>query len=121
MERKEQSPSAEMEEEKLNFSFENPYGRQSTEELDSSISDSDTDEIRRKKVVKIFMLLFLMMFAARTDQGIVPALSSTLRSMFGWDSVALGKLGSIVYIGAVTGKSHSWPDMCRECFRNAIV
>lgn len=49
-------------------------------------------------------MLFICMFVARTDQGIIPALNTTLKSEFKFSSVQLGKLGSVVYIGAVTGK-----------------
>jgi hypothetical protein len=44
------------------------------------------------------------MFVARTDQGIIPALNSTLKEEFKFTSVQLGKMGSAVYIGAVSGK-----------------
>lgn len=49
-------------------------------------------------------MLFICMFVARTDQGIIPALNTTLKTEFKFSSVQLGKLGSVVYIGAVTGK-----------------
>lgn len=73
---------------------------------------ADTNEVqvpqsleeRKKDLIKIFTLLFLMMFVARTDQGIVPALNTTLRQEFGFNEVELGELGSVVYIGAVVGK-----------------
>jgi hypothetical protein len=48
-------------------------------------------------------MLFICMFVARTDQGIIPALNTTLKMKFQFTSVQLGKLGSVVYIGAVTG------------------
>lgn len=48
-------------------------------------------------------MLFICMFVARTDQGIIPALNTTLKVKFQFTSVQLGKLGSVVYIGAVTG------------------
>jgi len=44
------------------------------------------------------------MYVARTDQGIVPALNTTLKQEFGFSSTQIGVLGSVVYIGAVTGK-----------------
>jgi MFS family permease len=62
---------------------------------------------RHKKISKIFLLLFICMFVARTDQGIIPALNTTLKKEFSFTSVQLGKLGSIVYVGAVTGNFKS--------------
>jgi len=44
------------------------------------------------------------MAVARTDQGIVPALATTLKSTFNYSDTDIGQLGSLVYIGAVIGK-----------------
>jgi len=79
--------------------------RRVSSELRASTLGEDPKEkaARHRKLGKIFLLLFICMFVARTDQGIIPALNSTLREKFQFTSVQLGKLGSIVYIGAVTG------------------
>jgi hypothetical protein len=50
-------------------------------------------------------MLFLTMAVARTDQGIVPALATTLKEVFGFSNAQIGTLGSAVYIGAVFGKN----------------
>ena len=44
------------------------------------------------------------MYIARTDQGIVPALNTTLKLEFIFTNPQIGMLGSVVYLGAVTGK-----------------
>jgi len=46
------------------------------------------------------------MYVARTDQGIVPALNTTLKSEFDFSNIQIGQLGSVVYMGAVLGKYH---------------
>jgi hypothetical protein len=75
--------------------------------LRPSTADEDPKQKaeRHKVLSKIFLMLFICMFVARTDQGIIPALNTTLKQKFNFTSVQLGKLGSCVYIGAVTGKS----------------
>ena len=69
----------------------------------SANEDPKNEAEEHKKLGKIFLMLFVCMFVARTDQGIIPALNSTLKANFNFTSVQLGKLGSCVYIGAVTG------------------
>jgi hypothetical protein len=94
--------------------LENDSSTASQSELSSDvISDSDIEQgmtrehmkaIRDKQVLKVFTLLFLNMAIARTDQGIVPALATTLKSTFNYSDTDIGQLGSLVYIGAVIGK-----------------
>ena len=48
-------------------------------------------------------MLFLALFAARTDQGIIPAIATTLKEQYGMSSLQVGSLGSMVYLGATIG------------------
>ena len=38
------------------------------------------------------------------DQGIIPAIAPTLKDYFGFNSTAIGSLGSCIYLGATAGK-----------------
>lgn len=89
-----------------NTSIAEPAPGRRSKELRASTLDEDPKEKaeRHRKLGKVFLLLFVCMFVARTDQGIIPALNTTLKQKFQFTSVQLGKLGSVVYIGAVTGK-----------------
>ena len=51
----------------------------------------------------VFLLLFLALFAARTDQGVIPAIATTLKKQFNMNSVSIGSLGSMVFLGSVVG------------------
>ena len=43
------------------------------------------------------------------DNGIVPALTTTLKEEYGFDDVRVGSLGSLVYVGEVTGSLLAMP------------
>ena len=60
-------------------------------------------EARNRKRTCIFVVLFFAMFTARSDQGIIPAVATTLKDYYGMDSVEIGSLGSMVYLGATAG------------------
>ena len=62
-----------------------------------------------KKKVLVFAVLFLTMYVSRTDQGILPALNSTLKKEFGMSNIELGSLGSMVYFGAFVGSMVAIP------------
>jgi hypothetical protein len=49
--------------------------------------DPKLKQARHKQLAKIFMMLFVCMFVARTDQGIVPALNTRLKQEFNFTSV----------------------------------
>ena len=74
------------------------------ESADSLDSESENQTKRRSRLAKVFFLLFITMYVARTDQGIVPALNTTLKTEFDFTNVQIGQLGSVVYMGAVLGK-----------------
>ena len=74
-----------------------------------SANQAQEDELMRKRKHRnrqrslVFLLLFLALFAARTDQGVIPAIATTLKKEFNMNSVSIGSLGSMVYLGAVVG------------------
>ena len=49
------------------------------------------------------------MYVARTDQGTLPALNSTLKEEFNMTNIELGSLGSLVYFGAFAGSAIAIP------------
>jgi len=56
---------------------------------------------RTKQIV--FVILFIALLLARTDQGIVPAIATNLKKQFNMNSLEIGSLGSMVYLGATAG------------------
>lgn len=77
----------------------------SDSDIESTLSHERAKEVRDRKITWVFVMLFLTMAVARTDQGIVPALATTLKEVFGFSNSQIGTLGSCVYIGAVFGKN----------------
>ena len=65
------------------FSFDPPSDSTSNEEK----SDSEPEEFTKKQEHKLFVILFITMFIARTDQGLMPALNTTLGNAFGYSTV----------------------------------
>lgn len=43
------------------------------------------------------------------DQGIIPAIAPTLKDYFGFNSTAIGSLGSCIYLGATAGSALAIP------------
>ena len=63
----------------------------------------------RKKISITFWFLFAMNFFRVFDNGIVPALTTTLKEENGFDDVQVGSLGSLVYVGEVAGSLMAMP------------
>ena len=77
----------------------------SDSDIESNLGHEQAKQVRDRKITWVFVMLFVTMAVARTDQGIVPALATTLKKVFGFNNAQIGQLGSSVYIGAVFGKS----------------
>lgn len=56
-----------------------------------------------------FIFLFVMNFIRIFDNGILPALTTTLKEDYDLTNLQIGSLGSLVYIGEVTGSLIAMP------------
>lgn len=63
----------------------------------------------RRKINFTFFFLFVMNFIRIFDNGILPALTTTLKEDYGLTDLQLGSLGSLVYFGEVTGSLIAMP------------
>ena len=74
------------------------------------IKKDDKEEIAfRRKIGITFWFLFVMNFIRVFDNGILPALTTTLKEEDGFSDLKIGSLGSLVYLGEVTGSVIAMP------------
>ena len=66
-------------------------------------------ETSRRKIVYTFWFLFVMNFIRVFDNGILPALTTTLKEDYELSNLQIGTLGSLVYLGEVTGSLIAMP------------
>ena len=71
-------------------------------------SDDDRKALRRKITIT-FYFLFIMNFIRVFDNGILPAMTTIIKDDYGLTDVQVGTLGSLVYIGEVTGSLMAMP------------
>jgi len=67
------------------------------------VNEPETPTSSRKRLTTIFIFLFLMNLIRVFDNGIIPAIATTLKEREGLTDVQVGTLGSLVYIGEVVG------------------
>ena len=71
---------------------------------------NEEDVTKHRKVIFFtFLFLFVMNFIRIFDNGILPALTTTLKEDYTLSNLQIGSLGSLVYIGEVTGSLIAMP------------
>ena len=63
----------------------------------------------RKKISMTFLFLFIMNFIRVFDNGILPAMTTSMKEELDLKDLQVGTLGSLVYIGEVTGSLIAMP------------
>ena len=66
-------------------------------------------DAHKKKIFFTFVFLFIMNFIRVFDNGILPAMATSLKEEQGLTDLQVGTLGSLVYIGEVTGSLIAMP------------
>lgn len=64
---------------------------------------SEADQKHQARIKRIFIFLFLLNMIRTIDNGIMPAIATTLKDVDGLTDIEVGSLGSFVYIGEVIG------------------
>lgn len=67
------------------------------------------DDHFRSRIRCVFFTLFFLNFIRVFDNGILPALTSELKEKHSLTDFEVGTLGSLVYVGEVTGKADLSP------------
>ena len=69
-----------------------------------SLSRKERKEQFRKKIKCVFWTLFFLNFIRVFDNGIIPALVVTFKEDYGLTDSEIGMIGSLTYLGEITGK-----------------
>ena len=83
----------------------------SKDELPVTESARTEEELKRyrKKISMTFLFLFIMNFIRVFDNGILPAMTTSMKEELDLKDLQVGTLGSLVYIGEVTGSLIAMP------------